>query len=68
VRRRLVISVAFALIGLLGGVPVSDKLGYSLAASLAGCALASGVLGYVTGKFLDVFSASADDGETDSVN
>jgi hypothetical protein len=68
VRRRLVISVAFALIGLLGGVPVSDKLGYSLLASLAGCAAAAGALGYITGKFLDVFSATADETETDSVN
>lgn len=54
-RNRLIVCAAFALVGCLLAVPVSNGFGVSMGFALACCSLACTVLGYVISVVVDVF-------------
>ncbi len=54
-RNRLITCAAFALVGCLLVVPVSNGFDISVGAALACCVLACSALGYVISVVVDVF-------------
>jgi hypothetical protein len=65
-RRRLLVCLTFALLGLLVAFPISDHLSVDLTWALAGSAAAGLVLGYFVSIMCDVFFGDA--GETETEN
>ena len=61
-RKRLLVSVAFAAVGLAAAIPVGDQLGLSTPVALVGFGLGGLLIGYALSTFLDVFLPSATDG------
>jgi hypothetical protein len=60
-RKRLLVSVAFAAVGLAAAIPVGDQLGLSTPVAVAGFGLGGLLIGYAVSTFLDVFLPSATD-------
>jgi len=58
-RKRLLLSGAFALVGLAAAIPIGDRLGIDAVESLIGCTLLGVGLGYALSAFLDVFLTNA---------
>jgi len=58
-RKRLLLSAAFAIVGLAAAIPIGDRLGIGAVESLIGCTLLGSVLGYMLSIFLDVFLTNA---------
>jgi len=54
-KKRLVVSAAFAAVGLAIAIPIGDRLGLDTAVAMIGCTLAGFALGYCVSIFLDVF-------------
>jgi hypothetical protein len=54
-RKRLLISATFGVLGLAVGFPLADRLGVSTVQALIFGAAAGAFLGYVAGVLLDVF-------------
>ena len=65
-RKRLLVSVAFAAVGLAAAVPVGEQLGLSTPVALAGFGLGGLLIGYALSTFLDVFLPSASTDTTES--
>jgi len=60
-RKRLLVSVAFAAVGLAAALPVGEKLELSAPVALIGFGLGGLLIGYALSMFLDVFLANAHD-------
>lgn len=58
-RKRLILCLAFGVVGLAAGPVLGNLVGLSGAPALLGCAAAGGILGYLVSIFLDVFVANA---------
>jgi len=65
-RRRLLVCLAFGLLGLLCAFPVSDRLGVDLPWAFAGSAAAGIVLGYLVSIMCDVFFGDTGEPENPS--
>ncbi len=66
-RKRLLVSGAFAAVGLAAALPVADQLGLSAPVALVGFGLGGLFVGYALSMFLDVFlPASSDSTNTES--
>jgi hypothetical protein len=63
-RKRLLVSVAFAAVGLAAALPVGDQLGLPAPVSLIGFGLGGLFIGYALSMFLDVFLANPSDNTT----
>jgi hypothetical protein len=63
-RKRLLVSVAFAAVGLAAALPVGDQLGLPAPISLIGFGLGGLFIGYALSMFLDVFLANSSDNTT----
>jgi hypothetical protein len=63
-RKRLLVSVAFAAVGLAAALPVGEKLELSAPVALIGFGLGGLLIGYALSMFLDVFLANASDNTT----
>jgi len=66
-RKRLLVSVACASVGLAAALPVGDQLGLSAPIALAGFGFGGLAIGYALSMFLDVFlgSSTTTDAETE---
>lgn len=62
-RKRILLSAAFGLVGLAAAIPIGDRLGIGAVESLIGCTLIGTVLGYALSAFLDVFLTNAHESE-----
>jgi hypothetical protein len=60
-RKRLLVSVAFAAVGLAAALPVGDQLGLPAPVALIGFGFGGLVIGYALSMFLDIFLANSDD-------
>ena len=60
-RKRLLVSAAFAAVGLAAALPVGDKLGLPAPVSLIGFGLGGLLIGYALSMFLDIFLAGSND-------
>jgi len=58
-RKRLLLCLAFAAVGLATGPVLGGLVGLSGAAALLGCAAVGGIIGYLVSIFLDVFVSNA---------
>ncbi len=56
-RKRLLLSATFGVLGLAAAFPLADRLGVTTLQALIFGAAAGGFLGYVVGILLDVFLA-----------
>ena len=66
-RKRLLVSGAFAAVGFAAALPVGDLLGLSAPVALVGFGLGGLFVGYALSMFLDVFlPASSDNASTES--
>ena len=54
-RKRLLVAVVFAAVGLAVALPLGDRFGYGAVQSLIGCGAAGAFIGYVVSIFLDIF-------------
>jgi hypothetical protein len=63
-RKRVLASVAFAILGLMAAVPISDSFGFPLPLAFVGCGLAGTGIGYFISVLLDVFVSGS--GEVES--
>jgi len=63
-RKRLLVSVAFAAVGLAAALPVGDQLGLPAPISLIGFGSGGLFIGYALSMFLDVFLANSNDNTT----
>jgi hypothetical protein len=54
-RKRLLVAVVFAAVGLAVALPLGDRFGYGAVQSLVGCGAAGAFIGYVVSIFLDIF-------------
>jgi hypothetical protein len=54
-RKRLLVALVFAAVGLAIAVPLGDRLGFGTVQSLIGCGAAGAFVGYVVSIFLDIF-------------
>jgi hypothetical protein len=60
-RKRLLVSVAFAAVGLAAALPVGEKLELSAPVALIGFGLGGLLIGYALSMFLDIFLANSND-------
>ena len=58
-RKRLLLCLAFGVVGLAAGPTIGDLMGLSTVPAVIGCAAAGGILGYLVSIFLDVFVSNA---------
>ena len=65
-RKRLLVSVAFAAVGLAAAIPVGEQIGLSMPVALVGFGLGGLLIGYALSTFLDVFLPSASTDTTES--
>jgi hypothetical protein len=63
-RKRLLVSVAFAAVGLAAALPVGDQFGLPAPISLIGFGSGGLFIGYALSMFLDVFLANSNDNTT----
>ena len=63
-RKRLLVSVAFAAVGLAAALPVGDQLGLPAPVALIGFGLGGLFIGYALSMFLDIFLANSSDNTT----
>ena len=54
-RKRLLVALVFAAVGLAVAVPLGDRFGFGPLESLLVCGVAGAFLGYVVSIFLDIF-------------
>jgi hypothetical protein len=54
-RKRLLVAVVFAAVGLAVALPLGDRFGYGAVQSLIGCGAVGAFIGYVVSIFLDIF-------------
>jgi len=69
-RKRLLVSVACAAVGLAAALPVGDQLGLPAPVALIGFGVGGLLVGYALSMFLDVFltSTSSDATSSDAEN
>jgi hypothetical protein len=60
-RKRLLVSVAFAAVGLAAALPVGDQLGLSAPVALVGFGAGGLFVGYALSMFLDIFLSNPSD-------
>jgi hypothetical protein len=60
-RKRLLVSVAFAAVGLAAALPVGDQLGLSAPVALVGFGAGGLFVGYALSMFLDIFLSNPGD-------
>jgi len=60
-RKRLLVSVAFAAVGLAAALPMGDQLGLTAPVALIGFGFGGLIVGYALSMFLDVFLANPND-------
>ena len=60
-RKRLLVSLACAAVGLAAALPLGDQLGISAPVALIGFGLGGLLIGYALSMFLDIFLASSSD-------
>jgi hypothetical protein len=60
-RKRLLVSVAFAAVGLAAALPVGDQLGLPAPVALVGFGLGGLFVGYALSMFLDIFLTNSSD-------
>jgi hypothetical protein len=60
-RKRLLVSVAFAAVGLAAALPVGDQLGLSAPVALVGFGAGGLFVGYALSMFLDIFLSNPTD-------
>jgi hypothetical protein len=60
-RKRLLVSVAFAAVGLAAALPMGDQLGLAAPVALIGFGLGGLIVGYALSMFLDIFLANPND-------
>lgn len=60
-RKRLLVSVAFAAVGLAAALPVGDQLGLPAPVALVGFGLGGLFVGYALSMFLDIFLSNPND-------
>jgi len=63
-RKRLLVSLAFAGVGLAAALPLGDQFGLPAPVSLIGFGLGGLVIGYALSMFLDIFLTSNSDPES----
>jgi hypothetical protein len=66
-RRRLLVSLAVAGVGLATALPLGDQLGLAAPVSLIGFGLVGLFIGYALSMFLDVFLNTTSDSENQGV-
>jgi hypothetical protein len=60
-RKRLLVSGAFAAVGLAAALPVGDQLGLPAPVALIGFGLGGLFIGYALSMFLDIFLTNPSD-------
>lgn len=60
-RKRLLVSVAFGVVGLAAALPVGEQLGLPAPVAFVGFGLGGLFIGYALSMFLDVFLTNSDD-------
>jgi|HubBroStandDraft_6_1064221.scaffolds.fasta_scaffold82416_2 hypothetical protein len=60
-RKRLLVSLACAAVGLAAALPLGDQLGISAPVALIGFGLGGLLVGYALSMFLDIFLTSSSD-------
>ena len=60
-RKLLLVSVAFASVGLAAALPVGDQLGLPAPVALVGFGLGGLFVGYALSMFLDIFLTNSSD-------
>ena len=60
-RKRLLVSSAFAAVGLAAALPVGDQLGLPAPVALIGFGLGGLFIGYALSMFLDIFLTNYSD-------
>jgi hypothetical protein len=60
-RKRLLVSVAFAAVGLAAALPIGDQLGLPAPVALIGFGFGGLIVGYALSMFLDIFLANPND-------
>jgi hypothetical protein len=63
-RKRLLVSVAFAAVGLAAALPVGDQLGLPAPVALIGFGAGGLFIGYALSMFLDIFLSNSSDTTT----
>ena len=65
-RKRLLVALVFAAVGLAVAVPLGDRFGLGAAQSLIGCGAAGAFVGYIVSIFLDIFLTNHHTPETEN--
>jgi len=60
-RKRLIVSAAFAAVGLAAALPVGEQLGLPAPVALVGFGLGGLFIGYALSMFLDIFLSNSND-------
>lgn len=64
-RKRLLVSITFAAVGLAAALPAGDQLGLPAPVALVGFGLGGLFIGYALSMFLDIFIANPDSTHTE---
>ena len=69
-RKRLLLSVVFGLLGLVLSLPLGDRIGLGMVPAFLTCTIGGAFVGYMLSIVLDVFleGGSADHSETEEAN
>jgi hypothetical protein len=65
-RKRLLVAVVFAAVGLAVALPLGDRFGYGAVQSLVGCGAAGAFIGYMVSIFLDIFITNTHASESEN--
>jgi hypothetical protein len=65
-RKRLLVALVFAALGLAVALPLGDRFGFGTVQSLIGFGAAGAFLGYVISIFLDIFLTSSHTSEIEN--
>jgi hypothetical protein len=65
-RKRLLVALVFAALGLAVAVPLGDRFGFGMVQSLIGGGAGGAFLGYAVSMFLDIFLTTNHSGEIEN--